>query len=110
MDVKRLCIGHLEEGIMSIRIREQREQRGWTQEQLAEEIDQLCNDNVRRRGLIDRKMISKWECGKHPPSKYYQSKLCTLFQMTAQELGFIQPSAPTLYEVPIGDDMDSKRR
>jgi tetratricopeptide (TPR) repeat protein/transcriptional regulator with XRE-family HTH domain len=73
-------------------LRYQREQRGWTQARLAEELYQRCEDDSRpgARGEINAKMIGAWERGEHVPSSYYQEKLRLLFAKSAEELGFIE--------------------
>src|SRR5215470_9403359 len=77
-------------------LRQQREQRGWTQAQLAEELSPLCEDDSRigARGDINAKMIGAWERGEHVPSPAYQEKLCLLFAKSAQELGFVKSLQP----------------
>ena len=77
-------------------LRHQREQRGWTQARLAEELSPLCEDDARlgARGEINAKMIGAWERGEHLPSSYYQEKLRLLFGKSAQELGFIESLPP----------------
>ncbi len=57
----------------------QRKLRGWFQAKLAELIG------------ASEEMISKWERGKKRTSPYYQEKLCVLFGMNAEELGFLLP-------------------
>ena len=59
------------------RLREQRELRGWTQEQLAEKVE------------ASAVTVSRWESG-ILPSLYHRRKLCELFGKSPQELGFIR--------------------
>jgi transcriptional regulator with XRE-family HTH domain len=61
----------------------QRKLRGWSQAKLAELIG------------ASEEMISKWERGKKKTSPFYQEKLCELFGMNAQELGFLEPPTDT---------------
>ncbi|GLV59811.1 hypothetical protein KDH_66350 [Dictyobacter sp. S3.2.2.5] len=61
-------------------LRLQRELRGWSQKKVGLEID------------TSKDMISRWETGERSPSPYYQAKLCALFDLSAEELGFIDPS------------------
>jgi transcriptional regulator with XRE-family HTH domain/tetratricopeptide (TPR) repeat protein len=83
-------------------LRYQREQRGWTQARLAEELYQRCEDDSRpgARGEINAKMIGAWERGEHMPSSYYQEKLRLLFGKSAEELGFIE-SPPQPGHAPV---------
>jgi tetratricopeptide (TPR) repeat protein/transcriptional regulator with XRE-family HTH domain len=74
-------------------LRRERESRGWTLEEVADALDQLCQEQpqARRRGMINDSMISRWERGIHPPSSFHQRKLCQLFEKSAEELGFLDP-------------------
>jgi transcriptional regulator with XRE-family HTH domain len=40
-------------------------------------------------------MVSKWERGERKPSRYYQTKLCLLYDTTADQLGFLDMPVPT---------------
>lgn len=62
----------------NIELRHQRNLRGWSQKRVADAIDTY------------KEMVSKWERGDQVPSKYYQEKLCQLFEKSAYELGFIR--------------------
>ena len=59
------------------RLREQRELKGWTQEQLAEQVG------------VSAVTVSRWESG-ILPGLYHRSKLCELFGKSPQELGFMR--------------------
>ena len=59
------------------RLREQRELRGWTQEELAEKVE------------TSAVTVSRWESGMLP-SLYHRRKLSDLFGKSPQELGFLQ--------------------
>ena len=75
----------------------QRKLRGWSQAKLAELIG------------ASEEMISKWERGKKRTSPFYQEKLCELFGMNAQELGFLVPASDnTSYEVPATQKMGER--
>src|SRR2546430_7586930 len=62
------------------RLKEQRELRGWTQEDLAEKAG------------ASPVTVSRWENGTLP-SLYHRSKLCKIFRKTPHELGFIREAA-----------------
>jgi len=67
----------------NIELRHQRNLRGWSQKRVADAID------------TSKEMVSKWERGEQVPSKYYQEKLCLLFNKSAYQLGFIrEPDQP----------------
>ena len=60
------------------RLKNERERRGWTRDYVAEKIGS------------DTKSVGRWERGAIFPSPYYRQKLCELFGMNAEELGFIK--------------------
>ena len=67
----------------------QRKLRGWSQAKLAELIG------------ASEEMISKWERSKKRTSPYYREKLCALFGMNAEELGFLGSGADDVsHKVP----------
>src|SRR6266702_1473410 len=63
-------------------LRYYRENRGWSQQKVAELVD------------TSEDMVSRWERGATKTSPYYREKLCTLFGKTAQELGFLEQEGP----------------
>lgn len=84
------------------RLRQARLRKGWTQERLADELYKLCCEQPRvgARGDINAQMISRWENGKHPPSLFYQEKLCLLFDKSAEELGFVASLPSSVTQMP----------
>jgi tetratricopeptide (TPR) repeat protein/transcriptional regulator with XRE-family HTH domain len=75
-------------------LRRERKLRCWTLEQVANALDELCQEEPRTRkrdGIINESMISRWERGIHPPSPFYQRMLCQLFDKPAEALGFVDP-------------------
>lgn len=64
------------------RLKHEREQRGWSQAKVAEEVG------------IDPTTVSRWERGISLPYPYYREKLCALFGKTIEELGLL-PSEST---------------
>jgi tetratricopeptide (TPR) repeat protein/DNA-binding XRE family transcriptional regulator len=64
-------------------LRRERELRGWSQAELAEEVG------------TDQKVVSRWERGISHPSPYFRKKLIELLGKNAAELGFaVQPAIP----------------
>ena len=57
-------------------LRRERQRRGWSRQYVAEQI-----------GVADPKTIGRWERGVAFPSSYFLQRLCTLFDMLAQDLG-----------------------
>src|SRR5436305_3582047 len=64
--------------ISNLRLRREREQRYWSQEQLAQRIGTTALN------------ISRWERGITFPGLHFRQKLCELLQKSPQELGLIQ--------------------
>ncbi len=62
----------------NLRLKQERERRGWSQARLAEEID------------TSERNVGRWERGESHPSPYFREKLCTLFGKSAQELGLVR--------------------
>ena len=63
------------------RLSREREQRGWSQQEVA---DQIGTTPVN---------ISRWERGLTSPGPYFRQKLCALFGKSVQELGLAQEAA-----------------
>jgi tetratricopeptide (TPR) repeat protein/transcriptional regulator with XRE-family HTH domain len=65
----------------NLRLKEERELRGWSQKYVADEIG------------ADRYYLSRWEHGTASPSPYYRQKLCAVFGKNARELGLLTDEA-----------------
>src|SRR5713101_7128072 len=65
-----------------LKLRRERELRGWTQGDLADNIGS------------DTKTISRWERAKAFPSPYYQQKLMKILDKSLEELGLIDDVSP----------------
>ena len=70
-------------------LRYQRLLRGWSLKQVVDQLCQLCVEDEDIPG-ITADMVGKWERGERRPSRYYQGKLCLLYNTTADQLGFIE--------------------
>src|SRR6266536_5631218 len=66
-------------------LREAREMRGWSRQKVATELGRLFPGVA-----VTEKEVARWERGKRTPSPYYREKLCTLFNTTADRLGFLK--------------------
>ncbi len=75
-------------------LRRQRLLRGWSHKKVA---DLLGTSEV---------MVGRWEGGKKKTSPFYQEKLCDIFGMTAEELGFMSDSQTTKKEEEVRTDTD----
>ena len=66
-------------------------QRGWTQENEAEELAALAPTLGEKHLPVTGRMVGKWERGEATPKGVYRRGLCLLFGATAEELGLYQP-------------------
>jgi tetratricopeptide (TPR) repeat protein len=73
------------------RLRHHRLQRGWTQENEAEELAALAPALGEKHLPVTGRMVGKWERGEATPKGVYRRGLCLLFGATAEELGLYQP-------------------
>jgi tetratricopeptide (TPR) repeat protein/transcriptional regulator with XRE-family HTH domain len=71
------------------RLRRAREQRNWTQADVA-----------RALGTINI-TVSRWELGAQQPVPYFREKLCSLFGMSPQELGLLPGQLPGTVAAPV---------
>src|SRR5919112_3764553 len=78
------------------RLRCARLQRGWSQQRVADLLNQLPGAT-----RADRELVYRWEAGKRTPSPFYQERLCQVFEMTAEQLGLV--------ELPVEDPADAAR-
>jgi hypothetical protein len=69
-------------------LRYQRRIRGWSQQDLVDELCKLCYEDGSMPGLNVR-TVGRWEKGVCKPSPYYRRRLCQLFGMNAEELGIL---------------------
>jgi transcriptional regulator with XRE-family HTH domain len=78
------------------RLRCARLQRGWSQQRVADLLNQLLG-----AARADRELVYRWEAGKRTPSPFYRERLCQVFGMTAEQLGLV--------ELPVADLADAAR-
>lgn len=64
----------------NLRLRQQRQLRGWSQARLAEELG------------TSSKVVSRWERGAVFPSPYFRERLCVVFDKNAEDLGLTPTS------------------
>lgn len=65
----------------------ERTRRGWTQNRLAQEINNL-DEAGELHGAATADMVRKWERGIHTPSPFYLDRLCRIIGCSADQLGF----------------------
>lgn len=82
-------------------LRQQRLLRGWSLQHVVEQLCSLCQEEEDVPG-VTADMVSKWERGERKPSRFYQTKLCVLYNTTADRLGFLD-----IQELPRPHDVHS---
>lgn len=75
-------------------LRQQRLLRGWSLQHVVEQLCSLCDEEEDVPG-VTADMVSKWERGERKPSRFYQTKLCVLYNITADRLGFLDLQEPS---------------
>ena len=68
-------------------LREARRDRGWTQEEAADQLARLAWVRRSERVGVNADMIAKWERGEKNPSIRYRELLCLLYGATPEYLG-----------------------
>jgi transcriptional regulator with XRE-family HTH domain len=68
--------------------------RGWSQQRVADQLNQLLGT-----ARADRELVYRWEAGKRTPSPFYRERLCQVFGMTAEQLGLV--------DLPVADLADA---
>jgi transcriptional regulator with XRE-family HTH domain len=73
------------------RLRRQRVVRGWTLQDVADKLYDLClqDGGNRRTWGINADTVGRWERGKSHPHDIYRAKLRILFNASDEELGFL---------------------
>jgi transcriptional regulator with XRE-family HTH domain len=70
------------------RLRELRDELGWTQQQLADKLAYVAWTHGHVHAAVNADMVAKWERGAKGISPRYRALLCHLFGVTAEQLGF----------------------
>ncbi|MGI8448220.1 MAG: helix-turn-helix domain-containing protein [Streptosporangiaceae bacterium] len=76
------------------RLRALREEHGWTQQDVADQLARLAWLRRRERVGVNADMIAKWERGEKRPSPRYRDLLCLLFGTDAPTLGIGAATQP----------------
>src|SRR5215475_6196202 len=74
------------------RLRALRAERGWTQQEVAEQVSRLAWLRRHEHVGINADMVSKWERGAKRVSPRYRELLCLLFETDAHGLGLGGPA------------------
>jgi transcriptional regulator with XRE-family HTH domain len=67
------------------RIYEERTQRRWTQQRVAEELTKLHLEQTGKEHQVSEEMIGRWERGDQKVSSHYRKLVCKLFDISVQE-------------------------
>ena len=86
-------------------LRELRDDRGWTQQELSERLAGLAWLHARERVGVNADMVAKWERGDKRPSPRYRKLLCLLFNTDEYSLGVGPVHEVTRY--PFAPDTES---
>ena len=73
----------------NLKLRRERELKGWSQAMLAEQIG------------AQPKLVTRWETGAAFPSPYYRQQLCQLFEKNAEDLGLLRQTQKAILEANI---------
>ncbi len=76
--------------IRNDRLRYERLVQGWTLQEVADKLYELCRQEKRKSG-ISYDTVGRWERGESTPSPHYQRKLSELFGKSTIDLGFVNP-------------------
>jgi RNA polymerase sigma factor (sigma-70 family) len=81
-------------------LQHERKRRGWSQQDLAEQLLALGAEDG-RRPTLNVKSIGRWERGESKPIPYYRNLLCQLYQRSEAELGFVEEKAAEVSPGPV---------
>ncbi|HXL42293.1 MAG TPA: hypothetical protein VN986_07145 [Actinomycetota bacterium] len=73
----------------NLRLRLERLARQWEQDDVAAGLQELAALLGEAAPGVDANLVSKWERGVRTPGPYYTPRLCLLFQLPPQGLGFV---------------------
>ena len=76
------------------RLRQLRDEAGWTQQQLADKLAHFAWMQHRAHAAVNADMVAKWERGAKGISPRYRTLLCQLFGVTAEQLGVTPTASP----------------
>jgi transcriptional regulator with XRE-family HTH domain len=72
------------------RLRYQRKLRGWTLDDVAEQLHRQTETIPGAELGVDAHMVGRWERGVRRPSPRYVAQLCRLFELSADQLGLVE--------------------
>ncbi|MGB8346818.1 MAG: helix-turn-helix transcriptional regulator, partial [Ktedonobacteraceae bacterium] len=83
-------------GTPNQKLRTYRKKLGWSQQMVADYLLKLSEEAGKNSGITGE-LVGRWERGTHAPSPFYREKLCRLFNVSADMLGFFDE----LTELPV---------
>lgn len=89
---------HKKTRIPNHKLQQQRELRGWSQREVALKLQALFLGVA-----VTANDVRRWENGERKPGPYYRPKLCVLFGVTEEELGFPLLSVSSDHDVEDGE-------
>lgn len=72
-----------------LRLRQHRAARGWSLEDVAEQLHRLARELGEPVPGVDRQAVSRWERGTHRPRPYYVRLLSRLYEASPADLGLV---------------------
>jgi transcriptional regulator with XRE-family HTH domain len=81
--------GHQPSNEGNPRLRSERLVRHWEQDDVASGLQELAALLGEAAPGVDGNLVSKWERGVRTPGPYYTPRLCLLFQLPPEQLGFV---------------------
>lgn len=85
-----ILVQPLVHGEVGAKLRAARLARGWTLEDVAVGLQQLSVELGEPEPGADFSIVWKWENGSRAPGRYYQARLCLLFDLMPADLRFIE--------------------
>src|SRR5438105_3662875 len=79
-------------------LRRERRRKGWTHADVAAGLLTLAEDLNEPLPGVDANLVCKWENGQRKPGPFYQPRLCLLFGVDPELLGF-QPTPRLLRDL-----------
>ncbi|MBX5457329.1 MAG: helix-turn-helix transcriptional regulator [Thermogemmatispora sp.] len=73
------------------RLRQKRQERGFTREKLVVQMDKLASESSQSQKAPDVSTVARWERGEQCPREFHLWLVCTVLQVTPEELGYPKP-------------------
>ncbi len=96
------------ERIPNPRLRSHRLLRGWSQQDVADELIRIGYELGERNLGVSAKTVSSWERGENYPRPPYPKLLVRLFGVSARDLGLFHPERGILEGDEETDDVDRR--